>query len=589
MSLDGFSLHRLIEELNVNLSGGRIDKVNQPNRHTLQLSIRQPGKNHLLLISIQPQNPILYQPAAAIENPAEPPTFCMVLRKYLEGGRIAAIAQMELDRIVRLEVDCIGSGGRLTTRTLMIELMGKYSNVIFVEDGLIFDAMRRIGTNASRVRRVLPGLPYEWPPAQEKQNVLTASLDDVLAQLLSIKEKPLAVAIRDVCLGFGPVTAKEIAFAAALAPDTPVAALTKADGDALKAAFKNTLSSATDPAAAPCLILDQNNKVQAMAAFPLHSFPESTVSTFATMNDMVARASILMDSYVPPDKERFRKLLRSERSRAEKKREKLLQEAATAENAEEMKIAADNLMTYQYQLTDHVDNALTAPNIYDPTGEKLTIPLDQRLTINQNIQSYYHKYNKLKRAQTLLKAQMDECSDNIRYLASIEASLASSSTLAELSDIRAELIAGGWLKEKQKKKPGEKASRPFAFTAPDGTEIFVGKNNYQNDRLTFKTAAKDDIWLHTKDIPGSHVILRTDGREPAPDTLKWAAALAAHFSQATDSSNVPVDYTRCRFVKKPSGAKPGFVIFTNQKTLYVTPNKQKITTLLAGQSEQNPT
>ncbi|MGP1584886.1 MAG: Rqc2 family fibronectin-binding protein [Schwartzia sp. (in: firmicutes)] len=587
MSLDGFSLHRLIEELNANLSGGRIDKVNQPNRHTLQLSIRQPGKNHLLLISIQPQNPILYQPAAAIENPAEPPTFCMVLRKYLEGGRIAAIAQMELDRIVRLEVDCIGSGGRLTTRTLMIELMGKYSNVILVEDGLIFDAMRRIGTNASRIRRVLPGLPYEWPPAQEKQNILTASLDDILAQLFALKEKPLAVAIRDVCLGFGPVTAKEIAFAAALAPDTPVAALTKADATALQAAFTKIRSATADPTTTPYLVLDENQKVQAMAAFPLHSFPGSTASTFSTMNDMVARASILMDSYVPPDKERFRKLLRSERNRAEKKKEKLLHEAAAAENAEEMKIAADNLMTYQYQLTDHIDDVFTAPNIYDPTGETLTIPLDQRLTINQNIQSYYHKYNKLKRAQTLLKAQIDECSDNIRYLASIEASLSSSSTLADLSDIRAELIAGGWLKENNKKKPREKLSRPFSFIAPDGCEILVGKNNYQNDRLTFKTADKDDIWLHTKDIPGSHVILRTDGREPSPDALMLAASLAAHFSQGADSSNVPVDYTQCRFVKKPSGAKPGFVIFTNQKTLYVTPDKQKITTLLAGQSEKD--
>ena len=221
MGLDGFSLHRLIEELRASLTGGRIDKVNQPHRHTVQLSIRQPGQNHLLLISIQPQNPILYKPAVPLENPAQPPTFCMVLRKHLEGGRIAAISQIGLDRIVRIDIDCIGKGGRLTTRTLMAELMGKYSNLIFIEDGVIIDALRRIGASASRVRRVLPGLPYEWPPAQNKQNVLTASLDDIIRQLFSLKEKSLSVAIRDVCLGFGPVTAKEIALSAGFSTNTP--------------------------------------------------------------------------------------------------------------------------------------------------------------------------------------------------------------------------------------------------------------------------------------------------------------------------------------------------------------------------------
>ncbi len=583
MSLDGFSLHRLIGELSDQLTGGRIDKINQPHRHTVQLHIRQPGKNHLLLISIQPQNPILYQPATPLENPAQPPTFCMVLRKHLEGGRIAAISQIGLDRIVRIDIDCLGKGGRLTTRTLMAELMGKYSNLIFLEDGVIVDALRHIGAGASRVRRVLPALPYEWPPAQDKQNVLTSSLDEILRQIFSLKEKTLAVAIRDVCLGFGPVSAKEIACAAGFSAETPVSSLEEADLAALKASFANTLSAAADPDAKPCLVRDENGKVQAMAAFLLHGFSEGAVETFATVNEMVARAAQLVGSYVPPDKERFRKLLRSERTRAENKLEKLRLEAAAAENAEEAKILADNLMTYRDRIPDHRDAEFTAPNIYDPEGAPLTISLNQRLTVTQNIQSYYHKYNKLKRAQTLLKAQIAECRDNIRYLSSIEASLASSSTLAELGDIRTELIAEGWLKEKQKKKPGEKISQPFSFTAPDGCEILVGKNNYQNDRLTFKTAHKDDIWLHTKDIPGSHVILRTKGQEPSPAALTLAASLAAHFSQAADSSNVPVDYTPCRFVKKPSGAKPGFVIFTNQKTLYVTPDEQKIATLLAGE------
>ena len=586
MSMDGFSLHWLIEELRIRLTGGRIDKVNQPNRHTVQLSIRQPGENQLLLISIQPQNPIMYQPVAPLENPSEPPTFCMVLRKHLEGGRIAAIEQIGLDRLIRLDIDCIGSGGRLTTRTLMAEFMGKYSNLILVEDGVIWDALRRIGANSSRVRRVLPGLSYERPPAQNKQNVLMTSMDDILLKINLMKEQTLASAICAVCLGFGPVTAKEIVFSAGLAADMPVASLNEANCTALKASFTKILKAVAGPAFAPCLILNKGRKLQAMAAFPLHCFPDSVRETFSTINDIVVRASLLLGSYVPPDKERFRKLLRNERSRAQNKVEKLRQEAVAAENAEEVKILADNLMTYQYQLTDHVDAELTVPNIYDPAGKSLTIPLNQRLTVNQNIQNYYHKYNKLKRAQSLLKKQIVECEDNIRYLASIEASLTASSTLADLRDIRTELIAGGWLKEKQKKKPGEKTSQPFSFKAPDGSEILVGKNNYQNDRLTFKTAQRDDIWLHTQDIPGSHVILRTEGKKPTLSTLEIAARLAAHFSQAANSSNVPVDYTLCRFVKKPSGAKPGFVTFTNQKTLYVTPENDQLATILMQQLEK---
>ena len=213
----------------------------------------------------------------------------------------------------------------------------------------------------------------------------------------------------------------------------------------------------------------------------------------------------------------------------------------------------------------------------------IKIEMDQRLTVAENIQAYYHRYNKLKRARSLLDEQIVSCGESIRYLESVEASLAVSSTLSELEDIKAELTAQGYLKSTKKKKASLKPSKPFIFTASDGTEILVGKNNYQNDRLTFKTADRDDVWLHTKDIPGSHVILRTEGAAPSDEALLLAADLAAHFSQAAGSSNIPVDYTLCRYVKKPSGAKPGFVIFTNQKTLYRTPDDKALQSILSQQ------
>ena len=292
-----------------------------------------------------------------------------------------------------------------------------------------------------------------------------------------------------------------------------------------------------------------------------------------------------LGSYVIPDRERFRRLVRTELSRAREKYEKLGAEIAAAENAEEQKIAADNLMTYQYNYVDHADDAITVTNIYSETGEALTIPLDRRLSIIQNMQAYYKKYDKLKRAQKLLAVQQDACRVNIRHLESIEASLDSSTRLAEIAEIQEELIASGYLHEKMPKKNKDRRAQPFSFTAPDGMTILVGKNNIQNDALTFRTAAPTDLWLHVRDIPGSHVILRTGGAAPSEETLHLAAQIAAHFSKARGSSTVPVDYTAIRFVKKPSGSVPGFVRFTHEKTLFVTEDEEALAPILA----QDPT
>ena len=581
MSLDGFSMHPLVQELDKALAGGRIDKITQPNKQSVMLSIRQPGQNRLLYISINPQNPVMHLLPAPLENPAEPPTFCMVLRKQIETGRIAAVRQHGLDRILILDIDFLAAGGKIVTKSLVAELMGKYSNIILIQDGMIIDALRKIGTTSSRVRLVLPGEAYALPPNQDKLDALHTPAEEIIAALRQHPEAKLSKAFSEICLGFGPVTAKEIAFSAGLAANALISTLDDADFASLTDALRETIRVNTAETPQPCLILDGNKKLLAMAAFPLHYLSEGEQQSFTSLSEMLAAATKLTGSYVPPDKDRFKKLVHNELNRAENKLTVLQKEAVEAENAEEYRIKADNLMTYQYSLQDHADKEITVSDIYSTEGAQLTIALDQRVSINQNIQSYYHKYNKLKRAQELLKQQLAECQGNIRYLASIETSLIASTSLAEIADIRAELISSGYLREKLKKKPSEKPSQPFKFTAPDGTQILVGKNNYQNDRLTFKIAQYNDIWLHTKDIPGSHVILRCGGSEPAEETLSLAASLAAHFSQAAGSSNITVDYTACRYVKKPSGSKPGFVIFTNQKTLYVTPDEKELAPVLA--------
>ena len=583
MSLDGFSMSALVRELADALTGGRIDKINQPNKQSIVLGIRQPGQNLLLYINTNAGNPSAHLIETAPENPAEPPTFVMLLRKQLETGRIAAVRQEGRDRIIHLDIDVIAGGGRIVTRTLTLELIGKYSNIILHEDGIITEALRRIGENTSRVRTVYKGLPYVLPPEQEKCDLLTADTEDILARVRAEGEAKLFQALIGAVLGFGPVSAKEAAFLAGLTPNIPVAQLDDADFAALADALVELRTWMEKPA--PSLRLDENGKVTAMAAFPLSALPKTTLLSYPTVSALMIDADRRLGSYVIPDRERFRRLVRTELSRAREKYEKLGAEIAAAENAEEQKIAADNLMTYQYNYVDHADDAITVTNIYSETGEALTIPLDRRLSIIQNMQAYYKKYDKLKRAQKLLAVQQDACRANIRHLESIEASLDSSTRLAEIAEIQEELIASGYLHEKMPKKNKDRRAQPFSFTTPDGTTILVGKNNIQNDALTFRTAAPTDLWLHVRDIPGSHVILRTGGAAPSEETLHLAAQIAAHFSKARGSSTVPVDYTAIRFVKKPSGSVPGFVRFTHEKTLFVTEDEEALAPILA----QDPT
>lgn len=576
MSLDGFSMYPLVKELNHALVGGRIDKISQPNKQTVLLSIRQPGRNHSLHISINPQNAVVNLNERTLENPPEPPVFCMVLRKQIEGGRIADIRQHSLDRIILIDIDVLSTGGIILTKTLIIELMGKYSNIILICDGIIIDSLRKVGTTSSRVRLVLPGLSYSLPPNQDKFNVLDEPPKNILATIKEFPNLKLSKALLNTCLGFGPVTAKEIAFSAGLPANMLVSDLKEADGAAILNALQKIITAFLANDIHPTIVMDTHRKLLAMASFALHTPENAITQTFPSVSIMLDYSVQLSGNYVVPDKDRFKKLVHNELARAKNKINILTDELATAQKAEDYKIKADNLMTYQYTLKDHANKEITVSNIYSETNETLAIALDTRISVIKNMQSYYRKYDKFKRAQSLLLVQINECRAAISYLTSIETSLDISATLAEINDIKTELITQGYLKEKTKKKSTESPSAPFKFQAPDGTTILVGKNNYQNDILTFKTAQRTDIWLHTKDIPGSHVIIRCDSRTPSTDTLLYAANLAAHFSQAKGSSKIPVDYTLCHYVKKTSGAKPGFVIFTNQKTLYVTPNEEDI-------------
>lgn len=583
MSLDGFSMHPLSLELNQQLSGGRVDKVFQPNKHTIILSIRQPGNTFSLHISINPQNPVINIITKNIDNPAVPPIFCMVLRKQIEDGRIAEIKQHELDRIIMIAIDTRGIGGMITTKTLVVELMGKYSNIILLQDNFIIDSMKKVGITTSRIRQILPGLAYNLPPSQDKINVLTMPLSAFISRLLENKEIPLSKAIIHTGLGMGPVTGKELAWMAGLPASLPISEMSDSDIASLADAIQSLIEQLKQNIIQPTVITDQNKKLMAIAAFPLQHLQGNVQHAFTTMSESIDFSTIITGNYTIPDKEKLQKVVASELSKLKNKLQVISDELATAHHACTYKEKADILMTYQYQIEmTSTILEIDLPNIYADVPEEniVSIALNPRLSLIQNIQAYYNKYSKLKRAQESLKLQVVQCKEDIDYLASIDSSLDSSTTLIEINEIKNELIATGYLSEEKKRKMKDKPSIPLKFISPHKETIWVGKNNYQNDTLTFKVAQHNDIWLHIKDAPGSHVIIRAESQVVSNETMMFAAQLAAYFSKAKNSSNIPIDYTKRHYVKKPAKAKPGFVIYTNQKTLYVTPNHEEIERLL---------
>lgn len=572
MGLDGFSMHPLAAELRAKLAGGRVDRVFQPNKHTVLLAVRQPGRNYTLHISINPQNPVINIIDHALDNPPAPPLFCMVLRKQIEDGRIATIEQSALDRVILVHIDALGAGGILLTKTLIVELMGKHSNIILVQDNKIIDAMRKVGSNENRLRQILPGRMYVAPPNQIKCNLLAASTADLTGQLKEYSGMRLTKALIQACLGLGPVSAREFVWRAGLPEDILIDDMEGGNYQSLSASIAEIVADIKNSCIFPTVVTDPNKKPLAIAAFKLKHLKGNIVHTFATMSEALDFTTAAAGSYAPPDKERFKKLIRSETAKAQNKLAVLQEELQEAHQAEEYKRKADILMTYQHLISGPYAKEASLPDIYAPCPEKepVRITLDPLLTPAQNMQKYYQKYNKLKRAQELLLVQISQCQADIGYLATIDNSLNHVNGLAEITEIKNELISSGYLKEMSKRKILEKPSKPLKFLFED-TVILVGKNNYQNDALTFKTSQPSDLWLHAKDIPGSHVIVRLEKSEPSETLIAYAAKLAAYFSQAKEASNIPVDYTKRQYVKKPSGAKPGFVNYTNQKTIYVTP------------------
>ena len=548
MSFDGFFLHHMVEELQRELVNGRIQKINQPFEQELVLQIRSNRQSHRLLLSAHPVFGRIQLTQTTFENPAQPSTFIMVLRKYLQGALIESIEQIENDRIVEITVSNKNEIGDHIQATLIIEIMGKHSNILLVDKSShkILEVIKHVGFSQNSYRTLLPGSTYIAPPSTESLNPFTVK-DEKLFEILQTLETT-AKNLQSLFQGLGRDTANE---------------LEKILVSDKLSTFRNFFSQETKP----CLT---------ETSFSSVPFTNQVGEPFTSLSD-------LLDTYYKDKAERDRvkqqasELIRRVENELQKNRHKLKKqekELLATDNAEEFRQKGELLTTFLHQVPNDQDQVIL-DNYY--TNQPITIALDKALTPNQNAQRYFKRYQKLKEAVKYLTDLIEETKATILYLESVETVL-NQAGLEEIAEIREELIQTGFIRRRQREKI-QKRKKPEQYLASDGkTIIYVGRNNLQNEELTFKMARKEELWFHAKDIPGSHVVI-SGNLDPSDEVKTDAAELAAYFSQGRLSNLVQVDMIEVKKLNKPTGGKPGFVTYTGQKTLRVTPDPEKIASM----------
>lgn len=573
MNLEGITLSLLASFLQKELLGSRIYRVFMPSAHSLLLMVRRERDACALLADMSGGSPALYIPDALPENPEVPPAFCMLLRKHLEEGRITAVSQSGLDRVITLEIDMLGASSRIITKKLIFELTGKNSNIILVQDGVVTDSLRHVTAAQSSYRAVLPGRAYQPPPPQSGLNILEADPREIVSAANALPSANFLKAFISSTTGMGKATASQLLAAADILPGQ--VRLEPAEEKALADVIAGLQQKLRSPESCSVYALTgRTNQVKTILALkPADVEQGVTVREFPGINEAVNYAVSLQPIQLPQH-EQLQKIVSAETARLQKKAKALEQDLASAESAEEQRMLADTIMANIYQLQRGQTEAELI-NIYD--GSPVKVRLSPALSPTENAQAYYRRYNKYKRAQTEVRLQQESTGEMLEYLATLDASLLTAATKNEVEEIRQEMAAAGLIRETgRKKKSMLPKSQPLHIKISDDADLYIGRNNKQNDYVTFTIGGPRDLWFHTKDIPGSHVILKTSLPAPREEDILLAAQLAAYYSKARSGSNVPVDCVQRRYVKKPSGSKPGFVIFTNQTTYYATPDEEKL-------------
>lgn len=577
MAFDGVTIANLVHEIKEELVGGRLYKIAQPEADELLLTVKTPGGQKRLFISADASLPLIYLTQSNKPSPMTAPNFCMLLRKHLQNGRILDITQPGLERIVHITIEHLDEMGDLRQKTLVVEIMGKHSNIIFCnEENMIIDSIKHISAAVSSVREVLPGKPYFVARTQNKEDILTADYDSFCAALSS-KPQPLFKALYLSYTGISPILAQELCHSAGLDGEQPTAAFDAPQYSKLYQSLTRLVTTIREGSFAPCIAYTAGQPVE-FAAIPLTLYSSGADKTlpFDSM-------SLLLEQYyaekntitrIRQKSSDLRRIVQTALERDVKKYDLQLRQMEDTGKRETFRIYGELLNTYGYSAEPGA-KALEAVNYYN--NEPVTIPLDPTLTATENAKKYFDKYNKLKRTYEALSQLTQEVKAEIDHLESISTALDIALKEEDLVEIKEELTQSGYIRRKGGAKRAKITSRPFHYISSDGFHIYVGKNNFQNEELTFKFATGNDWWFHAKGIPGSHVIVKMDKETELPDrTFEEAGRLAAYYSKGRGQEKVEIDYIQKKHVKKPGGSKPGFVVYYTNYSLIIDSNIEGI-------------
>ena len=580
MALDGVFLRHLKEEIGTSLLGTRVDRVFQPNRDELILAFRGFSAAYKLLISARANSARVNLTTIPVENPQQPPMLCMLLRKKLQGAKLLEITQPDLERALMLKFDSVNELGDHVELTLAVEIMGRYSNIILVdENGKIIDALKRVDAEMSSERLVLPGLLYRLPPPQDKLSMLTCTVEEIMARIDALpRDMELSKALMSVLQGISPIIAREVENSAGLGHEVYVKSMMPPQRRRTEMYVTTLMETAKNVSGTPHIVIDPQNKPKDFAFMDIRQYGSAM-----TVSEKESFSEMLDAFYAERDQiERMRvksqdllRLLANHADRLSRKIANQQAELSACAERDTLRIKGDLLSANMYAIQKG-ETSVKLQNFYDENLAELEIALDPALTPQQNAQKYYKNYRKAKTAEEKLTEQIGLAQTELTYIDSVFESLALAENERDLNEIRAELAEQGYVRRRAGKKNQKQPvlSAPLKFKTSDGFTVLVGRNNRQNDKLTMKDANNNDIWFHTKNIPGSHTVLVTDGKAPTETAMEEAAVLAAQHSRAKDSAQVPVDYTQIRYVSKPQGAKPGMVIYVQYKTVYVDPTTE---------------
>lgn len=574
MAFDGIVVANLVAELNQTILNGRISKIAQPEADELLLTIKTNEGARRLALSASASLPFVYLTESNKPSPMTAPLFCMVLRKHIANGRITAIKQPGLERIIQIEIEHLDEMGDLCKKLLIIELMGKYSNIIFCENNLkIIDSIKRVPAQVSSVREVLPGRDYFIPDTQNKLNPLTVTQEQFFDMVC---EKPMSLskALVSSFTGISTPSANEICHRASLDADDATASLSADLRMHFYHVFDRVMSDIREEKFSPCIIYQEDEPVD-FSALLMTQYQDLTIQKETSISMVLETYYAKRNSYTRI-RQKSADLRRHISTLLERNQKKLVlqeKQMKDTEKKDKYKVYGELLNTYGYQAVEGA-SSVEVLNYY--TNQPLTIPLDPTLSPLLNAQKYFARYNKLKRTAEALSTQLEGTRMEIAHLESILNALDIAETEDDLSQIRDELVTYGYLRRKNTGKKKSIKSKPFHYRSSDGFDIYIGKNNFQNDELTFKFANGGDWWFHAKGMPGSHVVVRTEGKELPDTTFEEAARLAGYYSKGRDNEKVEIDYLQRKNVKKPNGAVAGYVIYYTNYSMTITPDIKNI-------------